>query len=102
HAREPSLPRRAEADVGGYVAKAAIAHVLEKHRRRIRVQDEQVEVASVVVVGGHDAYGMRPASPDAGFGRDVAELPAAVVPQQPSGVAGSDDEDVEIAVVIHV
>ena len=112
-----------QADVGRDVAKRAVAQVLEEQRRRIGVDDQQVDVAAVVEVGRHDRDRVRRRR-EAGGARDVGEGAVAVVAQQLNRRAGkvsqetsasragagacagdvshADDDQIEIAVVIDV
>ena len=69
-------------DIAGDVAEGAVAQVAQERRPIAVADDEEVDVAVVVVVGRHDRDGMRAAAREARFGRRVAEPAVAGIAQQ--------------------
>ena len=102
--RHRRRPIEREPDVGGDVAKRAVAEVPEEQGRRRGGDQKQVDIAPVVEVGGNDRDDA-PGDGEAGFGRDVGESSVSVVAEEARrwrAIGARCHEQIEVAVVIDV
>ncbi len=93
-----------EAGGAGHVTERAVAQVPIEPRQFAACEDEQIDVAAIVEVGGHD--GVNDAvDRDGRLGRDVAEPPIPVVAPERRGRGAGQfgrHEQVEVAVVVGI